>query len=259
MCLITTVSLYGETVVIKHIQCSNPQEAAVVLGRLAAGGKFEAMVCTPSQNARKAVDEGELPQFSRQTENWPVQIGGGLPTKVPNGFKDWAFEPNVKVGDVSDPIQASDGYHILKLVTRNAPKLIKFEDVKEKLRADLEGQLIEQGISELRNQLAQIARGTMKIEDPTLRRQLEAKQAAQAKAADAEKKARSEIEAKTKAANEAATEEKGIPGTIPNNTSGTPAGGAGTSPTDASTGERPPATKSAAPAAVDSKPVDPKK
>jgi len=237
-------AVYGETAVIKHIQCANLQETSKVLSRLAAGDKFEDLVHTASRNGVTPSADGTLPRFSRQTESWSVPLGT-LPPKVPEGFKAFAFDPKVKPGDVSDPIQAGDGFHILKMVSRNSPKIVDFEKVKEKLRTDLEQQIVERGITQLRGQLAQMVRATLKIDDPNLNWQFEQRRA---HARDAEKKARGEIESNIKSANEpAATGGKDL--------SGTPAAGGAvaTSPTDASTGERPPATKSAAPGAADSK------
>ena len=231
--------IYGETVIVRHIQCANPQEALQVKTRMAAGEKFEDLVHTMSRNARTAALDGELPKFSRQTEKWDDPWG-----KVPAGFKDWAF--SAKEGDISDPIAASDGYHVLKLVKRIEPKVVKYDDVKAGIKAQLEERLIEQGVYDLRQKLGQMARSAMKIEDPTLRSQFEAK--AKQAAAEAEQKARQEINSRVR------------PETQPNSTGakpqvdgqpglqGAPAGD--TAPAaKAPSGERPPATKSAAPAA----------
>ena len=50
-------------------------------------------------------------------------------TNVPQVFKDTAFA--LKNGEVSDPVQADNAYHIIKVENRIAPKVVKFEDVKE--------------------------------------------------------------------------------------------------------------------------------
>jgi hypothetical protein len=242
-------ALYGETVVVKHIQCANPQEAMQVKTRLAADEKFETLVHSMSRNARTAALDGELPPFSRQTESWGAGWG-----KVPQGFKDFAFRPDAKPGDISDPIQADGGYHILKLERKLQPKVVKFEDVKEQIRQTIEDKAIEAGIGTLRNQLLQIAMATIKIEDPVLRKQFEERRAEQAKAAEAQERARQDIMNRAKpTTNPTATTLPVIPEPTPQ---GAPAGAnpGQASPAKAPAGERPPAPKSAAqPSAPDTK------
>jgi parvulin-like peptidyl-prolyl isomerase len=226
-------ALYGETVIVRHIQCANPQEAAQILARLAAGEKFETLARTMSRNRITAPLDGELPPFSRQTVYWSGTNKG----KVPQSFKDWAF--SAKVGDISDTIQADNSYHILKLERKTEPKVVKFEDEKEHLKNDLKEQAVQEGITVLRAKLTQMAHETMKIEDPILNQQFEerAAEAKKAAAAEAEQRARQEIL------------NRAHPATLPfgglKNPSGTPAG-AGPSPAKAPPGEQPPATKSAA-------------
>jgi parvulin-like peptidyl-prolyl isomerase len=245
-------ALYGETVIVRHIQCANPQEAAQALARLAAGEKFETLVQTMSRNKLTAPMGGELPPFSRQTDTW----GGTNKGKVPQSFKDWAF--NAKVGDISDTIQADNSYHILKLERKTEPKVVKFEDEKEHLKNDLKEQAILEGVTVLRAQLLQMARQTMKIEDPILRKQYEEKldEARKAAAAEADQRARENILSRTRPATGPSSLTR--PSDLPH-PSGTPAGGAGTSPAKVPPGEQPPATKSAAPPAADTNVTNPKK
>jgi foldase protein PrsA len=244
--------IYGENVVVRHIQCANTQEAAQVKMRLASGEKFDTLVQTMSRNALTRPLNGELPPFSRNTVTW-----GGNWGKVPQGFKDWAF--SAKVGDVSDPIAASDGYHILKLERKTEPKVVKYDDVKANLRVQLQEQLVQKGVEELRNKLALIVRGAMDIKEPTLKAQFDKKVAEQIKAAEAEK-ARQDLMKKGKTGDDAAAPGK-LPGAVPqatppNTPNGAPAGGQA-SPAKAPAGERPPATKSDAPAAAPAAPAAP--
>jgi foldase protein PrsA len=244
--------LYGETVSVKHIQCSTPQEAMQAKTRLASGEKFEAVVHAMSHLARSRDLDGELPPFSRQSVNWGSGWG-----PVPQGFKDWAF--NAKVGDLSDPIQSSDGYHILKLENRLAPKAVKLAAVHNSIKANLEDQLMTQGIKELREKLAQVAQQSMVIVEPTLKKQYEDKITEQSKAA--EERARQDVLSRIKTTTEPTTRTFVDPyrGKLPepqgtSGTSAVPTAGTTASPTDASTGERPPATKSAEPLPADNAP-----
>jgi hypothetical protein len=245
--------LYGETVSVKHIQVANPQEALKARTRLAAGEKFEAVVQTMSRNTRTRDLDGELPPFSRNTVDWGSGWG-----KVPQGFKDWAF--NAKVNDISDPILDKDGsYHILKLEKRLAPKVVKLTpELKATIKAQLQERLMEQGIGELRGKLATMARQTLSIEEPALKKQFDLKtEHAKAQAAD---NARHDILSKAKPTT-LPSPRSALDSTLKGSSagskdpSGTPAAtpGAGASPTDASAGERPPATKSAEPTPADKK------
>ena len=240
--------VYGENVVVRHIQVANAQEAAQVKVRLAAGEKFDTLVQTMSRNARTVPLNGELPPFSRNTTDW-----GGNWGKVPQGFKDWAF--SAKVGDISDPISAEGGYHILKLERKTEPKVVQFATVKDSLKAQLQDQLVEQGIKELRGKLSVLARQAMDIKEPTLRAQFDKKVAEQTKAVEAER-ARQDLLNKGKTGADAAAP-GAQPGSVPQatppangtNPSGAPAGGPA-SPANAPAGERPPAPKSDAPPAA---------
>ena len=247
---------FGQTVQIRHIECANPQEALRAKNRIASGEKFEEVARTSSANLKTAPMGGELPVFSRQTAKWPGDLGA-----IPQGFRDWAF--NAKEGDISDPIQGEGSFHILKLEKKIEPKVVKFEDQKEGLRAELYDRLMEQGVSTLRQQLAGLARTQMQIEDPVLRAQFEAKLAEQMKQQKSAAEARQDI---LNRAGGGATTQKAPGGATPppptgdspfrginqgTGTQGTPAGAEPpkAAPDAGSGGERPPASGSATGAA----------
>jgi parvulin-like peptidyl-prolyl isomerase len=153
--------LYGETVRVRHIQCANLQEIAGAKRRLAAGESFAQVARELSRNTQSREVGGELPPFSRQT------------TGLPQSFKDAAFA--LKEGEISDPVSAEGEYHLIQMVQRIAPKVVKFEDVKESVRKDLEERLMMQAQKELLQQIAQQTLATIKIENPVLKKQFEAK------------------------------------------------------------------------------------
>jgi len=244
---------FGQTVIIRHIECANTQEAMRAKNRIAAGEKFEEVARSMSHNTRTAPLGGELPVFSRTTEKWLGELG-----PIPQSFRGWAF--SAKEGEISDPIPGEGSYHILKLEKKIEPKVVKFEDYKEALRAELHERLMEQGVNALRQQLAGLALNKMVIEDPVLRAQFEAKMAEQKKqqknATDARQDILNRAAATTTrpagATQPAPTGEspfKGINGG--SGTQGTPAGTVSpkVSPDAGSAGERPPASGSATGAA----------
>jgi parvulin-like peptidyl-prolyl isomerase len=153
--------LYGEKVQVQHIQCGNLQEIAEAQRRLAGGEAFEDVAKAVSRNARTAPLGGELPSFTRQSA-------------FPPAFKDAAFA--LQPGQVSDPVMADNAYHLIRLVRKIEPSVIKFEDVKGGLREDLEEKLTQQIVQELRADLSSRAQRALSINDPVLRQQFQAEE-----------------------------------------------------------------------------------
>ncbi|MGH7179383.1 MAG: peptidylprolyl isomerase [Tepidisphaeraceae bacterium] len=132
---------YGEKVQVRHIACANLQEVAEARRRIAAGEPFAQVARELSRNKQSGAVGGELPQFSRNTPGFP------------QSFKDVAFV--LKAGEVSDPVFADNAYHLIKLEARIAPKVVKFEDVKEGVREFVYNTLVENTTRRLRSQLQQ--------------------------------------------------------------------------------------------------------
>jgi parvulin-like peptidyl-prolyl isomerase len=151
-------ALYGETVECRHIQCSNMQEIQEVKKRLESGESFAQVASDMSRTPGTARVGGKLPPFSRDTQG------------LPQTYKDTAF--SLKPGQVSEVVEAENAFHLLKLEKRNAPKVVKFEDVKAAIRADLQEKAIAATVKQLRSQLAeQTINGGLVINDPVLKKQ----------------------------------------------------------------------------------------
>jgi parvulin-like peptidyl-prolyl isomerase len=156
-------ALYGETVECRHIQCSNMQEIQEVKKRLDGGDPFAMVAQDLSRNAKTARAGGKLPAFSRDAQ--------GLPQE----FKDAAF--SLKEGQVSEVVLAEGAFHLILLEKRNPPKVVKFEDVKDAIRADLQDRAVQATVLQLRGQLAeQIRNGGLVINDPVLKKQWQDRQ-----------------------------------------------------------------------------------
>ncbi len=63
-------------------------------------------------------------------------------------FADVAF--SMKVGDISEPVKAADGYFIIKLTDHKEGGTSKFEDVKKQISGELTHKLLKARIEELR-------------------------------------------------------------------------------------------------------------
>jgi len=101
----------------------------------------------------------QLPPFSLQSPGFPET------------FKKAAFA--LKEGEVSDIVQAEGAYHLIMLEKRIPPKAVKFEDVKESLRTDLQKRALEAAVKELRQQLSEQAVRGLTVTDPVLKQQWE--------------------------------------------------------------------------------------
>lgn len=150
-------TLYGETIKVRHIQCANLQEVQEAKRRLDGGEPFPKVAIEMSRNPSTGPLGGELPPFSRQYQG------------LPQTFRDAAFA--LKEGQVSEVVQAEGSFHLILLEKRIPPKAVKFEDVKETLRVDLEKRALEAGVKELRQQLSEQAIGNLSIMDPVLKKQ----------------------------------------------------------------------------------------
>jgi foldase protein PrsA len=150
---------YGEKVQVAHIQCQNMQEIAEVRKRLARQEDFRTVAMALSRNVRTGPLGGELPPFSRQQ------------TIVSQVFVDTAFA--LKEGEVSEPVNTGGAFHLIKLLKRIEPKVVKKEDVAESLRRDLHAAMLAQGMQQARADLFQSALASLKVTDPTLKAQFE--------------------------------------------------------------------------------------
>lgn len=153
--------MYGETVLIRHIQAANMQEILEAKRRLAAGEPFEKVAQEVSRNARTSQLGGELPTFSRQSSDYP------------QNFKEAAFA--LKEGEVSEAVSAYGAFHLLKLEKRFAPRAIKFEDVKESLREDITERAVDSVMKQIRTQYLQEALAVLIVDQPVLKKQLDDK------------------------------------------------------------------------------------
>lgn len=152
---------YGEKAVVRHIQANNLADLNEARRRLAAGEPFAKVAKELSTNHLTAAVGGELPAFTRNN------------TTFPQSFRDAAF--SLKVGEVSDAVQADGAYHLIKLEQLIEPKVVKFEDVKDAVRADLQRRLVEIAVRNLRHELAQEALTKLTILDPVLKKKFEDK------------------------------------------------------------------------------------
>jgi foldase protein PrsA len=155
--------MYGEKVKVRHIALANIQEVTEAKRRLAAGEKFEDVASSMSRVASSRRLGGMLPAFPRGSN-------------VGKNFADAAFA--LRVGEVSDAIHEDKLFHIIKLEERIAPVAVKFENYRELVRQEMETNLTQEQVVEIRKSLSQRALRELKIDDPELKKQWDANMAA---------------------------------------------------------------------------------
>ena len=158
--------LYGANRVISDIKVPNVLEVAEVHRRLAAGEPWGTVVREMSIDPRTREANGEWPPFSAKTPG------------VPPAIMEAAF--GMHVGDVSkEPIVEGSQYHVIKLLGIIPPKVVKYDDVKADVRAQVEEQLVQSAVNQFRDQLKSATLAGLTIDDPTLRQSWDAMIAAQ--------------------------------------------------------------------------------
>jgi parvulin-like peptidyl-prolyl isomerase len=150
---------FGEKIVVRHIQANNAADLQEAKNRLDKGENFADVAKAMSTNKNTAPLGGAVPPFTINSTN------------VPKAFREAAFA--LKNGEVSDIVQAENSFHLIKVENRIAPKVAKFENVKEGIRARLYDQILQAAVKQLRDKLSQQLLNNLRIENPTLKSQFE--------------------------------------------------------------------------------------
>lgn len=98
--------------------------------------------------ARK--DDADFAQLARERSEGPSAPSGGdlgffAKGRMVKPFEDAAF--SLDVGKVSDPVLTQFGYHIIKVIDRREGLKFSFDEVKEKLAADLKNRMVNEMMS----------------------------------------------------------------------------------------------------------------
>ncbi len=152
---------YGEQAVIRVISFETIREATDTKNRAEAGEDFAELATSLNDDPGLAGRGGLIEPFTRQS-NFPEII------------KTASFA--LKPGDVSDPVESEGRYLLIKLEELREPRAVKFEDVRDELKAELVASLTEQVVEQYRRVLAGVLTGdALEIHVPMLADQLEAR------------------------------------------------------------------------------------
>lgn len=117
-----------------------------ILFRTDKRSKAEALAAAEAARA-KLVAGADFQALAREvSEDVNAKTNGGRLSWLPRGATDPAFEQAAfalrNKGDLSQPIESSFGYHVIRLEGRRAPRQPSFEEVRAKIVDDLRKQYL---------------------------------------------------------------------------------------------------------------------
>jgi parvulin-like peptidyl-prolyl isomerase len=147
--------MYGEKRQIADIELNNVREAQTAAARIKTE-EFGIVASDMSIDQQARPFGGKWAPFSANTQ-W-----------IPQVIINAAF--SMQKGQCSDILEDGGKFHIIKLIDIKEPTIVKYEDVKENVRKELEGRLIEIAMKQMREQLTLKAQ-QMHFVDPILKAQ----------------------------------------------------------------------------------------
>jgi parvulin-like peptidyl-prolyl isomerase len=147
---------YGRMVVVRHIETKNHARAKLV--KEYAATKDFASLAKEFSSSPTGQTGGLLPAIGPDT------------TQVSPAIKQVALAMT-KIGEISDPVQVSSRFHILKLEKIIAPKKVKYADKKGEIAAALKEQMIRGAGARLLDKLS--AAADVEFINPSLKKQAE--------------------------------------------------------------------------------------
>lgn len=120
--------------------------------------------------AAQARDGADFGGLAREHSTGPSGPNGGDLGWFGEGMMVAPFEEAVKqlkVGDVSDPVQTQFGWHVIKLNENRAKEAPSFEEVRGQLEAQVQAEAVEGQLSELMDK-AEVTRTDATEIDPSL-------------------------------------------------------------------------------------------
>jgi foldase protein PrsA len=150
-------AMYGEKVVVHYIVCNNMSEVTDVRRALALGQSFEDVARLRSRDRQSGATGGELPPFTLSDNRFPDE------------FKQVAF--NLKIGEVSDPVQIGRFIYIAKLIDRIPPAMARYEDYRDSVKKQLDDSTVQAAMKAMRDRLGSMALASLRIRDPVLAEQ----------------------------------------------------------------------------------------
>ncbi len=121
-----------EEVKASHILVKSEEEAKIIQNELKKGASF-AKLASEKSVANGKEKNGELGYFTTGQMVKP--------------FEDAAF--SMKVGEISNPVKTDLGWHVIKLEDRRKMKMPEYAEVKNRLKAELSGEILQKYLKSL--------------------------------------------------------------------------------------------------------------
>jgi len=119
----------------RHILVKDETEAKQIVATLKKGGNFEKLAAEKSEDTGSKGRGGDL--------DW------GAPARYVKPFGDALTK--LKKGQITDPpVQTQFGWHIIRLDDERATKIPPFDDVKNNIQQQMQQQVVQKAIAELR-------------------------------------------------------------------------------------------------------------
>ena len=147
---------YGSKVQVRFIEVPTRQDAERAKARLEAGEPFTKLAAELNISKRLRESQGLWEPFNIHTSSISQPL-------VKTAFL-------LDDGQVSDIVQGTAAYYLIKMESHIKPKLVKYENVRDALKEEMLQSMIQARMSELRNTLTQQALGEgLVVEDPQLK------------------------------------------------------------------------------------------
>ncbi|KFN01954.1 peptidylprolyl isomerase PrsA [Bacillus clarus] len=143
--------LYKPEIKASHILVNDENTAKEIKKKLDAGTSFEELAKQQSQDPGSKDNGGDLGYF-----------GAG---KMAPEFEKAAYK--LKVGEISNPVKSSDGYHIIKLTDKK--ELKPYDEVKGSIRKSLEEERMADPAVSQKILLDELKKADIKIQDSDLK------------------------------------------------------------------------------------------
>ncbi len=125
----------GDQVRVFHILSANESEAAAVMAEVSKSGvDFQSVAEKKSKDPTAKNNRGDIGYFPKGV--------------LDQAFTDAAF--TAKTGQIVGPIRTAFGFHVIKVIDRKIGKSPEFAEVEQRVRADIQRDLMENLVANLR-------------------------------------------------------------------------------------------------------------
>ncbi|MDH4421405.1 peptidylprolyl isomerase PrsA [Bacillus cereus] len=142
---------YKPDIKASHILVSDENEAKEIKKKLDAGASFEELAKQESQDLLSKEKGGDIGYFASGT--------------MTPEFETAAYK--LKIGQISDPVKSSNGYHIIKLTDKKDLK--PYNEVKDSIRKNLEDERIADPTFSQKLLQDELKKANIKINDSDLK------------------------------------------------------------------------------------------